>query len=399
MQYPASRPRKGAATRVRSLVPLVGRLGGGLAFVAPVFRFKPPTMSIFEGHTGPVTCVAFSPDSRYALSGSEDGTVRLWEVATACELRCFRGHEGKVLAVAFFLDRDYSTTTTRQPGPLFWKAGIGINSPPWTVVSAGSDRTIRLWRPSDSTELNQYPLHEQAVFGATFSSDGNRAIFWGSDQPVSQGSPNIIITSIWYGDSGGKMMEGGAGDPWDTLFEEAEQPADPLDVQVHLAAFTSREPLAVVGTRMQNQTYILHEVAVEPPCDETTFLRIHTPEVVGAYSPNGWRLVLSCESADPCGTDRMTLRLFDMRTRNDFPHRFLGHSKVVTCVTFSPEGCRILSGSDDKTVRLWCVRTGRQLCCFQGHIEPVNCVAISSDGRLAISGSRDCTVRIWNLPG
>src|SRR5260370_37568548 len=41
MQYPASRPRTGAATRVRSLVPLVGRLGGGLAFVAPVFLFGP----------------------------------------------------------------------------------------------------------------------------------------------------------------------------------------------------------------------------------------------------------------------------------------------------------------------------------------------------------------------
>ena len=49
-----------------------------------------------KGHSGPVNSVAFSPDGRYILSGSEDKTIRLWEIATGKELRRFEGHSDMV---------------------------------------------------------------------------------------------------------------------------------------------------------------------------------------------------------------------------------------------------------------------------------------------------------------
>jgi WD40 repeat protein len=69
------------------------------------------TLRTLEGHTGFVESIAFSPDGRYALSGSQDQTVRLWEVATGQQLAVFTGHTGWVYEVAFSPDglTGYST--------------------------------------------------------------------------------------------------------------------------------------------------------------------------------------------------------------------------------------------------------------------------------------------------
>ncbi len=58
----------------------------------------------FVGHGGSVTSVAFSPDGRSVLTGSDDKTARLWETATGRQIRPLRGHTGWVAAVAFSPD-------------------------------------------------------------------------------------------------------------------------------------------------------------------------------------------------------------------------------------------------------------------------------------------------------
>jgi WD40 repeat protein len=67
-------------------------------------------------------------------------------------------------------------------------------------------------------------------------------------------------------------------------------------------------------------------------------------------------------------------------------------------MAISPDGRRLITGGDDRTIKYWDVATGKMLHSFSGHTDTVTCVAFSADGRRVISGSFDRTVRVWNLP-
>ena len=67
-------------------------------------------------------------------------------------------------------------------------------------------------------------------------------------------------------------------------------------------------------------------------------------------------------------------------------------------MALTPDGKRLLTGGDDKVLRLWDVNTGKEVHRFEGHTDSVVWIAISADGRHALSGGIDRTVRLWGLP-
>ena len=74
-----------------------------------------------------------------------------------------------------------------------------------------------------------------------------------------------------------------------------------------------------------------------------------------------------------------------------------GHTDLVNSVALTPDGRRALSGSKDKTLRLWDLDTGACLKTLEGHTDWVHSVALTPDGRRALSGSGDKTLRLWDL--
>jgi WD40 repeat protein len=104
----------------------------------------------FAGHNDTVLAIAFAPDGGKAVSGGQDKTVRLWNIADGEELRCFEGHTDTVTSVAF--------------------------TPEGHVLSGSRDRTVRLWDPAACKELGKFTGHTDTVRCVACSPDGKRVL-------------------------------------------------------------------------------------------------------------------------------------------------------------------------------------------------------------------------------
>jgi len=74
-----------------------------------------------------------------------------------------------------------------------------------------------------------------------------------------------------------------------------------------------------------------------------------------------------------------------------------GHSDYVRSLVFSPDGTSLVSGSNDKTVKLWDIQTGGVIKTFYGHTHNILSVSIPADFTRIASGSMDHTIRLWNI--
>jgi GTPase SAR1 family protein/predicted MPP superfamily phosphohydrolase len=137
----------------------------------------------------------------------------------------------------------------------------------------------------------------------------------------------------------------------------------------------------------------MNKLKPNPPAPNPFHLRVATaygPDAFNgvAYSPNG-RIIAAA-------SNNGTIRLWDVQT-GKLLRSLEGHTIWVWSVAFSPDGLLLASGSGDRSVKLWEVASGKLLRSLEGHTNWVESVAFSPDGLLLASGSIEPSVKVWEV--
>ena len=360
---------------VRLFLTAIGIFASLSASFGAAAQDRPPIEIVSQlGHSSAVWSVAISPDGRFALSGSEDYTLKLWDIATARELRVFSGHTGFVSSVAFSPDGRFALSGSWDDTVKLWEVSTGKEVRSFTghtsfiesvafspdgrfALSGGQDKTLKLWDLATGRELRSFNGHTGVVWSVAFSPDGKSAVSGSADETAK----------LWDVSTGQELrtFSGHAGFVW-------------------RAVFSPDGRFLLFGNA--DKTMKLWEVATGR---ELRSFSGHTNLVSSvAFSPDG-RFILS-SSKDK------TLKLWDAQSGEEL-RRFTGHGGWARQAVFAPDGLTAVSGGDDGALKLWELATGKELRNFGGHMGSVSSVAFSPDGQLAITGSSDRTIRLWDL--
>lgn len=324
----------------------------------------------------------FSPDGRHLASGSGDKTVRFWDLTTETPHHVCKGHVNWVLAMAWAPDGKLLASGDKAGHVMIWDPTTGkargrvltghkqwITSLAWEplhlakgvcrrVASASKDGDVRIWDTITGQCVRSLSGHTASVTclrwgggGLLYTASQDRTIkVWRAQDGVLcrtlQGHGhwvNVLALNTDY------VMRTGAWDPKDAKIVHQDLEADSEKLR-SLAEKRYEDVLKVVG----------EEILVSGSDDFTLFL---------------WKPV-----SEKTSFSRLT-----------------GHQQLVNDVKFSPDARLIASASFDKSLRLWCGKTGRFLAVLRGHVQSVYQLAWSADSRLIVSASADSTLKLWSV--
>ncbi|MEH2365175.1 nSTAND1 domain-containing NTPase [Nostoc sp.] len=374
----------------------------------------------YQGHSAPVTSVAFSPDGQRIVSASSDSTIRLWEIRINPISKSFQGNIAPVGSVAFSPNGDMIVSASADKTVRLWDiSGNPIGeplrghtepvhsvafSPNGGMIASGSaDKTVRLWDISGNPIGEPLRGHTEPVHSVAFSPNGDMIVSSSADKRVRlwdiSGNPigeplrghTEPVCSVAFSPNGDIIVSGGYDKTvrlWDISGNPIGEPLHGHTEPVGSVAFSPNGDMIVSGG--YDRTVRLWDIKGKPIGKA---LCGHLAPVGSvAFSPNGDMIVSA--SADK------TVRLWDIsRKVATEPEPFSGHTVQILSVAFSPNGDMIASSSADKTVRLWDISGNPIGEPLRGHTESVCSVAFSPNGDIIVSGGYDKTVRLWDISG
>ncbi|WP_420266247.1 protein kinase domain-containing protein [Candidatus Magnetominusculus dajiuhuensis] len=251
----------------------------------------------FEGHSGIVSMVILSADGKTAVSaGTEDRSVRLWDMDTGECLHTLDGHNDWVTCVCFSADGN-------------------------SVISGSLDKTLRFWDIKRGKNLKVFDAHKDGVTAVMAGADGRHIISGGNDAVIniwsSGGSGNLVRTLEGHS---GRITSLSAGQRGPYVLSASS------DKTIRLWNITTGKCLMVMAGHGGAVNHI-------------------------AKADNSSYILTSGED--------MTIRLWDSADGKHL-RTFKGHSSAVTAAAFMPNGRGFISGSTDNTLCRWDIESGQR---------------------------------------
>ena len=362
--------------------------GGDISEQIRIWRIEDNQLiSICEGHNDYILSISFSPDSKLIASSSIDKTVKIWEVNTGQLLKTLPGHTGWVIAVKFSPDGK-------------------------KVASCGGDG-VKIWSIEAGECLKTLPQQiQQGVFPIDFSPDGQQLASGSQDVKIwdletgqllySLSGLDTVASSVSFSPNGKFIASAIAGvtheDKREVVkiweFKDGEwqhiQTLTENKASVRSISFSpdSQKLACCVCRYDDSQKY--HPIKIyDINTWEFKTLEAHTYWVMStAFHPDSHRLVSSSEDE--------TIRLWDIHTGKCLKTLY-GYTDWQLVIAFHPNGEILASGDNNSTVRLWNIKTGQCVKTLIGHQNTIWSLAFSPDGEKLASGSTDITIKIWEV--
>ena len=368
-----------------------------------------------DGHTGWVSSVVLTPDGRYAVSGSEDKTIRVWELETGRCLRTMQGHKSDVRFVGLSPDGRHAVSGSWDKTLRVWELETGrclrtmqghsgpVNSVVLTpdgryAVSGSEDKTLRVWELETGRCLRTMQGHNSDVLFVALTPDGRYAVSGSLDKTLRVWELDLENTY---------RSQYMVSRPKD--FKEIEEEEDTLDRAVTKAKELYEKEnysgsYSILYNAWKKAGFCNRDVIIYLYTDlmkkgkkkglsyfsEERFLKGHTSDVNSFAITSDGRYAVS-------GSEDKTLRVWELETGRCI-RTIEGHESHVLGIALTPDGRHAVSrGSDDKTLRVWELETGRCLRTMQGHTSDLRFVALTPDGLYAVSGSWDNSFKVWEL--
>jgi WD40 repeat protein len=246
-----------------------------------------------------------------------------------------------------------------------------LDTSPSLILSKEGKRSIRFPNGGvyfeDHERIRNIPVsHSEYVKYVAFSPDGKSVISCSDDNKAKL---------------------------WDTASGDLIRTFVPQEGGINRAAFSPDGGIIAAG--LTDGKIIIFDVTTG---DITRIIDGHEDSVCTiSFSPDGNTFVT--------GSEDNTIKIWDTASGNlvkTINARSGGvnsgtYRPLVNSVAYSPDGTTIISGSGDKTIKLWDIASGNLLGTFKGHSHSVESVAFSSDGKTFVSGSLDLTVGLWDI--